>query len=72
LFARLASTIGIENKIEKISERRFFLPDESERFLVDEEMLIKATENFGATLIEPIKTTNVQNLRCMTTWVLQK
>ena len=72
LFARLASTIGIENKIEKITERRYLLPDGSERFLVDEEMLIAATENLGATFIEPIKTTNVQNLRCMTTWVVQK
>ena len=72
LFARLASTIGIENKIEKISERRYLLPDGSERFLVDEEMLIAATENLGATFIEPIKTTNVQNLRCMTTWVVRK
>lgn len=72
LFARLASTIGIEDKIKKITERRYLLPDGSERFLVDEEMLIAATENFGATFIEPIKTTNVQNLRCMTTWVIRK
>jgi tellurite methyltransferase len=72
LFARLASTIGIENKVEKIAERRYLLPDGSERFLVDEEMLISATENLGGMFIEPIKTTNVQNLRCMTTWIIQK
>lgn len=72
LFARMASSIGIENRIEKVSERRYLLPDGSERFLVDEEMLIAATENFGATFIEPIKTTNVQNLRCMTTWIIRK
>ena len=72
LFARLASTIGIEDKVEKISERRFLLPDGSERFLVDEAMLIAATENLGGTFIEPIKTTNVQNLRCMTTWIIRK
>ena len=72
LFARLASTIGIANKVEKISERRYLLPDGSERFLVDEEMLIAATENLGGTFIEPIKTTNVQNLRSMTTWVICK
>ena len=71
-FARLASSIGIENRIEKVSERRYLLPDGSERFLVDEEMLIAATEKFGAAFIEPIKTTNVQNLRCMTTWVVRK
>lgn len=72
LFARLASTIGIEDKVEKIMERRYLLPDGSERFLVDEEMLFAATEKLGATFIELIKTTNVQNLRCMTTWVIIK
>lgn len=72
LFARLASTIGIEDKVEKIAERRYLLPDGSERFLVDEEMLINTTEMLGGFLVEPIKTTNVQNLRCMTTWVIGK
>ena len=72
LFARLASTIGIEDKIQKIAEHRYLLPDGSERFLVDEEMLVAATENLGGIFIEPIKTTNVQNLRCMTTWILGK
>jgi tellurite methyltransferase len=72
LFARLASTIGIENKVEKLTERRYLLPDGSERFLVDEEMLIAATEQLGGMFIEPIKTTNVQNLRCMTTWIIRK
>ncbi len=71
-FARLASTISIENKVEKIAERRYFLPDGSERFLVDEEMLISTTENLGGMFVEPIKTTNVQNLRSMTTWVIGK
>ncbi len=72
LFARLASTIGIEDKIEEIAENRYLLPDGSERFLVDERMLIEATENLGGIFIEPIKTTNVQNLRSMTTWVIGK
>ena len=72
LFARLASTIGIEDKIISTQNGRYDLPDGSERFLVDEEFLIKQTEDLGGTLLEPIKTTNVQNLRCMTTWVLYK
>lgn len=72
LFTRLASTIGIEDKVKRITERSFLLPDGSERFLVDEEMLLQKTENLGGTLIEPIKTTNVQNLRCMTTWIIRK
>lgn len=71
-FARLASTIGIENLIAPTENGRYNLPDGSERFLVNEDLLMAATENLGGKLLEPIKTTNVQNLRCMTTWVLNK
>ncbi len=71
-FARLASTIGIEDKIELIENRNYLLPDGSERFLVDESLLNAATERLGGIWLEPLKTTNVQNLRCMTTWVLVK
>lgn len=71
-FARLASSIGIENLIVPTADGRYYLPDGSERFLVDEDFLFEATENLGANWLEPLKTTNVQNLRCMTTWVLYK
>lgn len=72
LFARLASSIGIESLIRPIHGRRFSLPDGSERFLVNTEMLDTAAARLKATLLEPIKTTNVADLRCMTTWVLEK
>lgn len=72
LFVRLASDIGIENRVHLLNGRRFLLPDGSERFLVNEQMLIDKTNEVGGNLLEPIKTTNVQNLRCMTTWVLRK
>lgn len=72
LFARLASSIGIENRIELIGSGRYLLPDGSERFLVDEELLISLTEQLGGRWLEPLKTTNVQNMRSMSTWVLQK
>jgi tellurite methyltransferase len=71
-FARLASSIGIERLVSPVKGRRFLLPDGSERFLVDEEMLTSATNRLGAKWLEPLKTTNVQNLRCMTTWVLRR
>ena len=71
-FARLASSIGIENQIESTGSGRYLLPDDSERFLVNEEILNILTEEFGGIWLEPLKTTNVQNLRCMTTWVLLK
>lgn len=71
-FARLASSIGIEDKIKPLGDGRYYLPDGSERFLVDEELLASLTNQSGGIWIEPLKTTNVQNLRCMTTWVLRK
>ncbi len=72
LFARLASSIGIESLIESTGNGRYFLPDGSERFLVSEEDLISKSNELGANWLEPLKTTNVQNLRCMTTIVWSK
>ena len=71
-FSRLASSIGIEDRVKPLGNRRFHLPDGSVRFLVDEEMLTSATQELDGGLLEPIKTVNVQNLRCMTTWCLRK
>src|ERR1700738_3877400 len=72
LFARLASSIGIEDLVELIQERRYHLPDGSVRFLVDEAMLLRVTAELGGEFIEPIKTTVVQNMRAMTTWCVRK
>lgn len=72
LFARMASDIGIENKITTLGNGRYLLPDGTERFLVNEPLLHRYAKELNGYLHEPIKTTNVQNLRCMTTWCLQK
>ena len=73
-FARLATTIGIEDELETVdtSKRRYLLPDGSERYLADEEVLSGFTRSLGAELLDPIKTTVVQHQRSMTTWVLRK
>jgi tellurite methyltransferase len=71
-FARLASTIGVEDQIKLIEGRRYRLPDGSDRFLVDEAMLHRITAALGGDFIEPIKTTVVENMRAMTTWVVRK
>ncbi len=71
-FCRLASSIGLEEHLQWVESRRFHLPDGSTRFLVDEAFLLHHRAQFPGILIEPIKTVNVQNLRCMTTWCLQK
>jgi SAM-dependent methyltransferase len=70
-FARLASSIGIELLLADTTGR-VRLPDGSDRFVVDERLLLDAAYERGGTLLDPIKTTNVQNQRCMTTWVVQK
>ncbi|EHQ27375.1 class I SAM-dependent methyltransferase [Mucilaginibacter paludis] len=72
LFARLASDIGIEPLVHHLGDGRYLLPDGSERFLVNEQTLLRYTRELNGHLHEPIKTTNVQNLRCMTTWCLRK
>jgi tellurite methyltransferase len=72
LFCRLASSIGMEQQIRRVAGRRFLLPDGSERYLVDEALLIRAANDLGGRTIDPLKTTVVQNQRCMTTWVVRK
>ena len=62
----------MENQTELIAGRRFLLPDGSERYLVDEALLTKVAAELGGQLIDPLKTTVVQNQRAMTTWVVRK
>ncbi len=70
LFCRLGSRIGMD--FERVRDGIFLLSDGSEWFLVDEEMLLELTDELDAVLVDPLKTTIVQDYRCMTTWVLRK
>jgi tellurite methyltransferase len=72
LFCRLASSIGMEHRVQRVAGRRFRLPDGSERYLVDEALLLRLTAELGGQLADPLKTTIVQNQRCMTTWIVRK
>lgn len=71
-FARLASTIGMEGRFQSLRGRWSAVPDGSERYLVDQDFLLEETARLGGHLADPLKTTVVQDLRCMTTWVLWK
>lgn len=71
-FARLASTIGVEAQVIPQHGRWHRLPDGSERFLVDEDYLMLITERLEADWVDPLKTTVVQGMRSMTTWVLRR
>lgn len=70
-FARLASSIGIEHLLPE-SAGRMRLPDGTDRFVVDERLLLDTTARLGGTLLDPIKTTVVQQQRAMTTWVIKR
>jgi ubiquinone/menaquinone biosynthesis C-methylase UbiE len=71
-FSRLGSTIGMESRVKRVEGRRCWSPDGSERYLVDAALLGAHAERLGGELMDPLKTTVVQNLRSMTTWVLRK
>ena len=70
-FARLASTVCVDG-IRLIEGRRYQLPDGSQRFLVDEEMLLRESDMIGGQWIEPFKTVVVHHQRAMSNWVLRK
>ncbi|MEO6878946.1 MAG: class I SAM-dependent methyltransferase, partial [Gemmatimonadaceae bacterium] len=71
-FARLATTIGHESRVQPLGNRRFVMPDGDERFLVDEAFVLAATHAVGGTLADPLQTSVVQDRRSMMTWVMRK
>jgi len=71
-FARLASSVGLEDRVEPLGGRRHRLPDGTTRYLVDEALLMQWTDRLGGRLLDPLKTTVVQDQRSMTTWVVRK
>ena len=71
-FARSATDIGHETRVRPLGNRRFIMPDGDERFLVDETYIVEATRRVGGTLVDPLKTSVVQNTRSMMTWVARR
>jgi SAM-dependent methyltransferase len=70
LFCRLGSRIGME--FEQVRDHVYRIGDGSLWFLVDEAVLLRMTEQMRGVLVDPLKTTIVQDHRCMTTWVVRK
>lgn len=71
LFCRLASSTGLDTRIVSRGQGRYLLPDGSERFLVSESQLVDLTARLGGRLVDPIKSTVVQDMRCMATWIVR-
>ena len=70
LFCRLGSRIGMD--FEPVRGHIFRIRDGAQWFLVDEAMLMRLTDDLNGVMVDPLKTTIVQDHRCMTTWVLRK
>ena len=70
LFCRLGSRIGMD--FERVRRNIYRIGDGSEWFLVDEPVLLQMTGQMNGLLVDPLKTTIVQDYRCMTTWVVRK
>ena len=72
LFIRMTSDIGIENKVKHIENGVYHIPDGSTRFLLIPTLLKEVMEENKLSFIEPLKTVNVDGIRCMSTLALRK
>jgi tellurite methyltransferase len=72
LFIRMASDIGIEDRVRPLGDGVYDLPDGSRRFLLTRALLADAMQMNGLSFLDPFKTVNVNDTRCMSTLVLTK
>jgi len=72
LFIRMTSDVGIENKVRLINDGVYLIPDGSTRFLLTRSLLTDILQQYQLSFIEPFKTVKVDDIRCMSTLVLQK
>ena len=72
LFIRMTSDIAIEDKGELIADGVYIIPDGSTRFLLTRQLLVDCMQHNNLNFIEPLKTVNVADVRCMSTLLLQK
>jgi 2-polyprenyl-3-methyl-5-hydroxy-6-metoxy-1,4-benzoquinol methylase len=72
LFIRVASNLVLKDKMKLLKNGIYQIPDGTRRFLVTKELINTLQNRYNFSFLEPIKTTNVQDLRSMTTFVLKK
>lgn len=72
LFIRMATDIGIEDKVVLIADGVYSIPDGTTRFLLTRQLLATSMQQNNLSFIEPLKTVNVDDIRCMSTLLLQK
>ena len=72
LFIRMTSDTGIENKVKLVKDGVYLIPDGSTRFLLTRSLLTDILQQYPLSFAEPLKTVNVDDIRCMSTLVFQK
>jgi len=72
LFIRMTSDIGIENAVRLAGDGVYDIPDGSRRFLLTRALLEDVMEENGLSFLEPLKTVNVNDVRCMSTVMLRR
>ena len=72
LFIRMTSDIGIENLISYLGNGVYKIPDGSTRFLITKSLITELLQKFAIKLVQPLKTVNVDDKRCMSTLLFEK
>ena len=72
LFIRMTSDIGIEEKVVLLENGNYQIPDGSMRFLLTRNLLKDLMKTFPISFLEPLKTVNVDDMRCMSTLIFRK
>lgn len=72
IFIRMTSDIGIEDKVKNLGCGVFHLPDNTDRYLLTRTGFIELLQKYKLMLVEPLKTVNVNDKRCMSTLMLKK
>lgn len=72
LFLRVATDVGIAEKMIPLGYGRFTMPDGTDRFLLTKPMLDTLLHQHRLHFLEPFKTVLVDDLRSMTALVLGK
>lgn len=70
LFIRMTSDIGIEEKIVPQGQGNFLLPDGTRRYLLTRKQVDQLVQLHSLKFLQPLKTVNVNDKRCMSTLVL--
>lgn len=72
LFIRMTSDIGIEDKVKHLGDGVYLIPDGTKRFLLTRALLKECLAENNLQFTEQFKTVNIDDIRCMSTLMLQK